>query len=181
MHLCTCSRLTDRFFLSPQLQNSTVPTKQKPLLETSKLLSVKSKLFTKNVEVIEPGGFDQFCDDGRVPRSKIIKMVNTGKTPHAKQCGIQFTNEQLIARCRSSKEFRLRGDGAQRARMLSAIPPPPWESTQNNLEKYNTRMRSGFCHSGKGMWAHPFDSRCVTVTAGIMGQYRPGDLVLDFG
>ena len=49
-------------------------------------------------------------------------------------------------------------------------------------QKYDRRvLEEDGCLLPKGMWGHPFNSRCTIVTMATIGNYQPNDLILDWG
>ena len=49
-------------------------------------------------------------------------------------------------------------------------------------QKYDRRvLEEDGCLFPKGMWGHPFNSRCTIVTMATIGNYQPNDLILDWG
>lgn len=119
-----------------------------------------------------------FCAEFKPPGKK-LHVVNLNPNGHG--CGIAYTDEQLINLCRRNLPFY-----DTKGNTFRLEPPPLLFTVDDEMKKlqrkYNDRVQGKHqCETSKGMWGNPFNSRCAVVTAGIMGQYQRGQVVLDFG
>ena len=114
--------------------------------------------------------------------SNNIKLVDLNPKRHS--CYIQLSDEQIINQCMSKTiiNYQLISD---RSLLPTPHPNQPLEGNERDKmlqEKYNQRViEKGGCLLPKGMWGNPFNSRCTIVTMASIGNYKPNDLILDWG
>ena len=113
-----------------------------------------------------------------------IKLVN--RNPNKPSGGVELSDDDIIARCKYQKRSRLYDAAFDHWSLIS--PSPPNYLQENNTsykvlqQKYDRRvLEEDGCLLPKGMWGHPFNSRCTIVTMATIGNYQPNDLILDWG
>ena len=140
----------------------------------------------------QPSAFHEFCDYRRIPEQKKVRIFDL-RVPGL-GCPVSYAPEGLVARCRKSLEFHSPSRGYNR---LTGIQVPPFRKIEfeikagakifrtnheRSTKKYQQRVqKKNQCDQPKGMWGNPLNHDCIIKTIGIMAQYRPGDLVLDWG
>lgn len=112
-------------------------------------------------------------------------------------CGLVYTDAQLVRRCRSRRYWKRDAypveSGAieeDRSReVLNKITCPDStaidldEELSRKLKKYSDRARALQCQSGAGMWRRQMGEvhKCVLISIAHLLDFRPGNLVLDWG
>ena len=153
---------------------------------------VQTKLKGGQQMFYNPSAFYEFCDFRRIPEQKKVRILDL-RVP-GQRCPVSYAPEHLVARCRESLEFHSPSRGYSR---LTGIQVPPFRKIEFEIEadakifstnheratkKYRERVEKyNQCDKPKGMWGNPVNHYCIIKTIGIMAQYRPGDLVLDWG
>ena len=115
-----------------------------------------------------------------------IKLVDLNPNKHL--CRFDLSDDQIIEQCMNHtmnyNELKLlRYDNSP---VLSISPPLMVLEMDNRdeilQEKYSRRvLEENGCLLPKGMWGNPFNSRCTIVTIAKIGNYKPNDLILDWG
>lgn len=105
-------------------------------------------------------------------------------------CGLVFTDDQLVRRCRS---FRKNAAVAKRLeetqKAFDSIQCPMVDQLQveeqlgKKIRKYEDRANSLQCQDSRGMWHQAMSDvhKCVLISVGHWLRFRPGELVLDWG
>ena len=113
-----------------------------------------------------------------------IKLVNLNPNKHS--CGVKLSDDDIIAHCKFQETSHLYD--ATFDNWSLTFPSPPKHLLENNTmnkvlqQKYDRRvLEEDGCLFPKGMWGHPFNSRCTIVTMATIGNYQPNDLILDWG
>lgn len=114
-----------------------------------------------------------------VPR---VHPENTGR------CGMVYDDKNLVYRCKSRRPF---STTKRRNDVLHGIQCPTLQDISldpnmaQKLAKYETRASApaDSCQSSKGMWRQPMSDvhKCVLITVAHLLDFRPGQLVLDWG
>ena len=108
-----------------------------------------------------------------------IKLVNLNPNQH--ECKIQSSDEEIINQCQNYTLYR-NNLTADWPNFHSPPPPVPSGSKYQELQKkYQRRVSKEGCSFPKGMWGNSFNSRCTIVTMAAIGNYKPNDLILDWG
>lgn len=110
-------------------------------------------------------------------------------------CGLTYTDEQLVRRCRARRRSNVVGSGAYlaevapRAARLRELRCPGAqdmmvdEALSRKLAKYVARAEALHCQTHRGMWREEMSEqhKCVILTVANVLGFRPGELVLDWG
>ena len=119
-----------------------------------------------------------------IPAMDNIKLVNLNPNKHS--CGVDFSDDDIIAHCKYQKASD--PYDATYDNWSLTFPSPPEHLLENKTrdkvlqQKYDRRvLEEDGCLFPKGMWGHPFNSRCTIVTMATIGNYQPNDLILDWG
>lgn len=105
---------------------------------------------------------------------------------HTGKCGMVYSDRMLVYRCRSRHPY----SSGRRTELLRGIQCAAADidldpSMSGKLEKYGARARApaDSCQSAKGMWREAMSDvhKCVLITIGQLLDFRPGQLVLDWG
>lgn len=111
-------------------------------------------------------------------------------------CGLVFTDTQLIRRCRSRRYWKYTYPAESGATLedksrkdLKKITCPDSSAINlgtelsKKLEKYSERALSLQCQSGAGMWRREMSEihKCVLISVAHLLDFRPGNLVFDWG
>lgn len=119
-----------------------------------------------------------------VPR---VHPENTGR------CGMVYDDEVLVRKCRTRRISR--STPADRKDFLASLrcPDPATANISTETEpelaqkvrKYSERAADPArqCQSSRGMWREPMSDvhKCVLITVGHLLNFRPGQLMLDWG
>lgn len=102
------------------------------------------------------------------------------------RCGMVYDDQQLVRKCRSRRyDTNL---GLERHDILQGITCPAADISLDpplafKLQKYGERAEAHQCQSSKGMWREAMSDvhKCVLITVAHIMDFRPGQLVLDWG
>ena len=109
---------------------------------------------------------------------KEIKLVNLN--PNKYDCKIKLKDEEIVNKCQ--KNLHLQDRHISLRPEVLRPPPPSHTAEHDKLQlKYQRRVLDGSCSLPNGMWRLPLNSRCTIVTMAEIGNYRPYDLILDWG
>ena len=119
--------------------------------------------------------------DDRFDLSDKIKEIELiDLNPNKYDCKIKLEDEEIVNRCK--KNVLLQDRGISPLPAFLTPPPPSHTAEHDKLQlKYQRRVSEGGCSFPKGMWRKPINSRCTIVTMAEIGNYRPNDLILDWG
>eukprot|EP00928_Gymnodinium_smaydae_P067209 TRINITY_DN50151_c0_g1_i1.p1 TRINITY_DN50151_c0_g1~~TRINITY_DN50151_c0_g1_i1.p1 ORF type:complete len:479 (+),score=93.60 TRINITY_DN50151_c0_g1_i1:2-1438(+) len=134
----------------------------------------------------------QLCDEDLVlrpeARNRFVPRAHPEDTGY---CGLTFTDSLLVRRCRSRRKNKLEHlavDTRKSARLFPTISCPAQkveleEDLARRLQKYTDRADSLQCQDPRGMWRQEMSDahKCVLLTVAHMMDFRPGQLVLDWG
>ena len=131
-----------------------------------------------NKDVLTVGFDPKSClpNDSSFLNPSVI-LIPLNSQSHA--CAVTTSDEELIKRCQEA----LLHPVILKWPKLPKPPPLPEGSQNQTLQlKYQKRITEDHaCLKPKGMWGNPFNSRCTYVTMAQMGNYKPNDLILDWG
>lgn len=98
-------------------------------------------------------------------------------------CGMAFTDQQLIRRCRARLRHRVTHNTALAGIRCPANEIRLDEELARKLLKYSERAEAMQCQDHRGMWREEASDvhKCVLITVAHMMNFRPGQLVLDWG
>ena len=100
--------------------------------------------------------------------------------PNKYDCNIKLKDEEIVNNCK--KNLLLQDRRFSPWPDFLTPPPPSHTAEHDQLQlKYQRRVSEGSCSLPKGMWRLPINSRCTIVTMAEIGNYRPNDLILDWG
>ena len=111
-----------------------------------------------------------------------IKLVDLNPRRHS--CYVQLSDEQIIHQCINNTFINYNSFSDWSLFPTHHPNPPLKENDMDKIlqKKYNHRViEEGGCLFPKGMWGNPFNSRCTVVTMAKIGNYKPNDLILDWG
>ena len=98
---------------------------------------------------------------------------------------MEVSDDDIIAHCRNQTSYLYDATFDDWSLTLSIPPKHLLEKNTRDKElqqKYDRRVqKEDGCLFPKGMWGNPFNSRCTIVTMASMGNYKPNDLILDWG
>mmetsp|Transcript_6066 Transcript_6066/g.11077 ORF Transcript_6066/g.11077 Transcript_6066/m.11077 type:complete len:440 (-) Transcript_6066:63-1382(-) len=102
-------------------------------------------------------------------------------------CGMVYTDNQLVRRCRAMR--RNVGTAERSSRAIEDIQCPETSDLSveadlgRKIAKYNNRANQLQCQDSRGMWNEAMSDvhKCVLITVSHWLGFRPGQLVLDWG
>ncbi|CAE8733072.1 unnamed protein product [Polarella glacialis] len=104
-------------------------------------------------------------------------------------CGMSFSDDLLVRRCRSQRNNAGHVQRDDVTDFLSDITCPDFsglsidQALSAKIQKYNQRAEGMQCQDSRGMWNDEMSDlhKCILVTVGHLMNFRPGQLVLDWG
>lgn len=127
------------------------------------------------------------CDANLVPDDVQNRYILKAHPEDSIHCGMVFTDSQLVRRCRARRKMVDFSEGRP-GEWLKTLKCPSGELTATGhylerMEKYGERARSLQCQSARGMWNQDMGDvhKCVLITVAHWMNFRPGQLVLDWG
>lgn len=99
------------------------------------------------------------------------------KSPLHPRCAVQFTDASLV------QQSRIKDGFMQPPSQIHNVPNCPEQNDIVQYNKYTHRIRHNRCSWASGLWVEPLADRfkCMIVTTAIRLEYKPKDLVLDWG
>ncbi|CAJ1399833.1 unnamed protein product [Effrenium voratum] len=128
------------------------------------------------------------CDLGQQSSPKLFnRFVPRVHAEDSGLCGLVYTDDQLVRRCRSMRKNANVPDRITDA--LDHIQCPTFgdmlvdQKLGNKIRKYEMRANQLQCQDSRGMWHEAMSDvhKCVLITVAHWLRFRPKELVLDWG
>jgi len=129
------------------------------------------------------------CDGGsRLWKEMANKFVPRVHPENSGKCGMVYDDRNLVYKCRSRRPFT--EEGSRKSLIKDVECPDPSAISLDpdmarKLAKYGSRasIPSESCQNSRGMWREPMSDihKCILIHIGTILDFRPGQLVLDWG